>query len=191
MNNILKTFALVLVLFAPTSYAVNSVYFDPDPTSFDLSAGTGTLDLWMDFDDTTVGGSLDLAFGGSVSVLDFFESSEWGTTFDTSGFSGHGGSASGADNDYLIFFGNIAEFSGIRKIGTVLFSLDSEGLGSIGLTHNSLQGPFATLIGGVLPVDLIDRELNVVSAVPVPAAIWFMVSGMISLTAFGRRKSVA
>ena len=56
----------------------------------DLSAGTTNLELWMDFDDLMLGGSVDLAFSGPIGFGGFAPSEFFINGVDGS-FSGHSG----------------------------------------------------------------------------------------------------
>jgi len=181
---------MALFLFAPISHAVtapNSIYFNPEGASFDLADGVGSLDLWMNFSEATSGGGIDLVFNGSVSFLGFSESSVWGngsTAIFDKDFNASGHSTDLSDFDYEIHVANFsaAGIVGQHFIGVVDFSLESVGPGSIDLLFNPFGGDFQGL-----SIDLKTANIEV-SSVPVPAAVWFMISGIATLGAFSRRK---
>jgi len=192
---IFKLSALTLFLFAPISHAAiatNSIYFDPNPSSFDISSGVGSLGLWMDFTDTSLGGGIDMKFTGAISFNRFVESSHWGSEFDSS-FSDHGSALATAGFDYEVHVGNFATGilpSGPLFIGDVIFNLLGEGTGELISAFNEpVTGApsFLALNGDQLVVELSGAQVSV-NAVPVPAAVWFMLSAIGSLGLFNRRK---
>lgn len=170
---------IISLTFSSISFAAvgpaNQIYFAPNPASFNLADGIGSLDLMMDFNDSTIGGGIDLAFSGSIS-FNAFTPSAFVTGLDSS-FTGSG--TADADQDFEIHWGDFAGFTGSQHIGTLAVNLDSLGTGLVALQFNSTYGDFIENGGsfGSLPVSLVNAEVNV-SAVPLPSAVWFMVSGL-------------
>lgn len=162
-----------------------SVYLSPasQPNIYDPNASasenTVSVELWMDFtNEPTIGGGIDLDFQGVISMGVFTPTSYFTNTADPS-FTGHG--TADADNDYEIHFGNFAGLSGVNKLGDISVNLLSSGDGSISLAINSFYGVFYGTNFLSMDVDLSQGAEITASAVPAPAGVWLLLTGLAGL----------
>ena len=133
--------ALGLSVSAQVAVAANTLSLTPADQLVDLSDGTTSLELWMDFDDPTLGGGIDLAFFGPIGFGGFAPSEFFINDVDES-ISDHSGPEGSADNDYEIHFGDFFGLSGLNLIGTIDVLLIDEGIGTIDMSINSTWGEF-------------------------------------------------
>ena len=150
-------------------------------------ASTVSFELWMDFtNEPTIGGGIDLDLQGPISMAEFTPSSYFTDTADPS-FTGHG--TENADNDYQIHFGNFAGLSGVNKLGDITVNLLGSGLGSISLAINTFYGGFFGTDFLSIDVDVSDEAAITASAVPAPAGVWLLLTGLAGLVTrrFARR----
>jgi hypothetical protein len=167
-----------------------AVYLTPASQTASLSSGSVTLELYMNFSgagEQTVGGGIDLDFQGAISMGTFTPTSYFTTTADPF-FTGHG--TVDADNDYEIHFGSFAGLSGINKLGDLSVNLSSGGIGTINMAINTVYGNFYSTGNQLQSVALSGAQINVLSAVPVPAAVWLFGSAL-GLMGVVRRRSIA
>ncbi|AEG01749.1 VPLPA-CTERM sorting domain-containing protein [Methylomonas methanica] len=178
--------AVALFVAAQTAVASNALFLSPAEQTVDVSAGMVSLDLWMDFDDPTLGGGIDLTLNGPLAFAGFTPSDFFLNDADES-FSGHSGPEGTADNDYEIHFGDFSGLSGLNVLGTIEVSLTGAGSGVIDLAINSTWGEFfnATTLA-VQDVNLSGASVQI-TAVPLPAAIWFFAGGLGLLVTRRRR----
>ena len=94
-----------------------------------------------------------------------------------------------ADNDYQIHFGNFAGLSGVNKLGDITVNLLGSGLGSISLAINTFYGGFFGTDFLSIDVDVSDEAAITASAVPAPAGVWLLLTGLAGLVTrrFARR----
>ncbi|HHO59123.1 MAG TPA: hypothetical protein ENJ64_02690 [Thiotrichales bacterium] len=175
-------FAVCLSLVSIPSHAA-SIYLVPDATTVDIADGTTSLDLFMDFapGESTVGGGIDITVGGAVSFVSFTSAPYLDglnvSPGDDTDFTGFG--VADADNDFEIHFGSFAGTFGQNKLGTLTLSLDAVGMGTVSMVINSKWGEFFSAIDfNPQNVDLIGATIDV-TQVPVPAAAWLFVSGLV------------
>jgi hypothetical protein len=181
-SRFLCALALALTLTAPTQAA--SVYLTPASSTANLSAGTTSLELYMDFTGTpTVGGGVDFAVTGPISIVSFTPSSFFTTSADPN-FSGHG--TADADGDYEVHFGNFAGLSGVNKLGDFTVGLLGLGSGNIALSINSVYGGFYNLTNQPQSVTLTGAQVDVV---PLPSTVWMLLTGVGALVARRFRRS--
>lgn len=173
----IRTFvtAAVLGLLGISSSNAASLYLLPASSDVQLSAGTTTLELYMDFTGTpTIGGGIDLSLTGPISFASFTPSSYFAGL--DSLFSGHG--STNADGDYEIHFGDFAGLGGVNKLGDINVNLLAGGSGGIGLAINQFYGQFYDTNSLPMTVALNGAEVNIV---PLPATVWMLLTGVGSL----------
>lgn len=165
-----------------------SVYLLPGSQTVSVLDGTTSVELWMDFTgEQTIGGGIDLDFQGPISMGVFTPSSYFSNTADPS-FTGHGTAL--ADNDYEIHFGNFAGLDGVNKLGDISVNLLDDGFGTISLAINNWYGVFYSTGLEGQTVNLSGADITVVtSAVPAPAGVWLLLTGLAGLATrrFARR----
>ena len=180
----LATAGAVLGLFAPLAQSA-SVFVSPANSTVNLSDGTATLELFMDFTGSpTVGGGVDFTVSGA-GTLATFTPSDWFSTVADPFFSGFSFERPPADGDLEVHFGSFFGLSGLNKVGDLTINVLDLGDISVAISINSFFGDFFPTQGlEPLQVDLIGAELTVV---PVPAAVWLFLSGLGVLAGFRRR----
>lgn len=187
-----KTFISVcsaLLLLSFSSAHALSVDLLPSNSTVDLADGQVTLELFADFaDDPTVGGSIDLTFGGPISFVGF-EPTPYYDSLDPS-FTGFGTSnvtgLFAADGDFLIVLGDFSGVSG-GKLGDLTFNLLDAGMGTIALATNSQAGPFASAISFEEQVVALNGASFEIAVIPVPASVWLFGSALGLLAGVRRR----
>ncbi len=147
-----------------------------------------SIDLWMDFSaDPTLGGGVALTY--NPSLVDF-QSFNWNLVFPTDpGFSSW---MQTAPDTVEVAFGNFAGLSGPAVVGTFDFlSLSVDGLAhfDLGLAAGAF-GPFvsAATYSPYPVIDVTGTSANI-SAVPLPAAAWLLLSGLGMMVFTARRKA--
>lgn len=155
-----------------------AIYVLPSSAQINLSEGTATLELFMDFrDNPTVGGGIDLTVTGAVSLLEFLPSDYFKgigpSPVPDPAFTGFG--SDNADGDLEIHFGNFSGLTGVNKLGDLVLSLNSVGAGDLAIGFNTFYGGFFGTNGFGQDVSLFGASLQVV---PVPAAAWLFVSAL-------------
>ncbi len=191
-NKKLKSLLAVAMLAGLSMSAAEAaaVYMEPDSQAgiYDPEVpSTVSFELWMDFtNEPTIGGGIDLDLQGPISMAEFTPSSYFTDTADPS-FTGHG--TENADNDYQIHFGNFAGLSGVNKLGDITVNLLGSGLGSISLAINTFYGGFFGTDFLSIDVDVSDEAAITASAVPAPAGVWLLLTGLAGLVTrrFARR----
>jgi hypothetical protein len=192
-NKKLKSLLAVAMLAGLSMSAAEAaaVYMEPDSQAgiYDPEVpSTVSFELWMDFtNEPTIGGGIDLDLQGPISMAEFTPSSYFTDTADPS-FTGHG--TENADNDYQIHFGNFAGLSGVNKLGDITVNLLGSGLGSISLAINTFYGGFFGTDFLSIDVDVSDEAAITASAVPAPAGVWLLLTGLAGLVTrrFARRR---
>lgn len=176
--------AAVLGMLCISSSEAAAIYLTPASSDVQLSAGTTTLELLMDFTGTpTLGGGVDLDLTGPISFASFIPTSYFNGLDPL--LSGHG--TVNADADYQIHFGDFAGLSGVNKLGDVKVNLLAGGPAGINLAINQYYGQFYDLNSAGMSVALSGAQVNVV---PLPATVWFLLTGVAALaTRSVRRRS--
>jgi hypothetical protein len=161
-----------------------SIYLLPSNASVSLNEGTATLELFMDFTgQPTIGGGIDLAFGGPISLVSFTPTAYFNSLDPV--FTGFGTDNTAAD--FEIYFGTFSGTSGLNKLGDLTLALNGAGLGTIDLIISEFWGgAFFSTGGGPLDVTLSGASLQVV---PVPAAAWLFVSAIGALGGMRLRRA--
>jgi hypothetical protein len=178
---------LGLVLVASRADATNVIRFEAVGSGFVSAGDSLEVTLLFDFSDPTVGGGLDLIFSRSVLQFESFAFSDdlgRDPAFDLAP-----GAGSTAD-PLVIAFGNFAELSGQRTIGTARFEalvdlvLGGAGPSLVSGRDNAAPaGPFY----GSGPL-LLSVQYQGLSGVPEPATLVLLAGGLV-LTAGHRRVS--
>ena len=142
-----------------------------------------SVELNMDFsDEATLGGGVDVLYDGLlINYVGFTFDSNLLLVSDPDFTCPGAPSCSPIDqlNSVTnIAFGNFAGLSGPYTVGTLVFSVLSSGDISL-LTAETIgsAGPFVSAIT-YSPMTVSYTGATVVSAVPVPAAIWLFISGL-------------
>lgn len=180
--------ATVLASLSMSVAEAASVYLTPATQTVPyVQGGTTSVELWMNFtNEPTIGGGIDLEFQGPISMGVFTPTSYFTNTADPA-FTGHG--TANADNDYEIHFGNFAGLSGVNKLGDISVNLLGVGTGKILLSINTFYGDF-------YGTDFLQQDVSLepvlgaeVNAVPAPAGVWLLLTGLAGLAArrFGRK----
>ena len=200
-NKKLKSLLAVAMLAGLSMSAAEAaaVYMEPDSQAgiYDPEVpSTVSFELWMDFtNEPTIGGGIDLDLQGPISMAEFTPSSYFTDTADPS-FTGHG--TENAGNDYQIHFGNFAGLSGVNKLGDISVELKGECKAnptepevpcSISLAINTFYGGFFGTDFLSIDVDVSDEAAITASAVPAPAGVWLLLTGLAGLVTrrFARR----
>ncbi|MFK7888399.1 MAG: VPLPA-CTERM sorting domain-containing protein [Gammaproteobacteria bacterium] len=192
IKKILLAIALSASLTAAHAASVSLVYtgandIDDDGAILAAAGDTLTFDLVMDFtDQITLGGGFDINWDSSVFALESYVSA------------GLGDPSFGRDpvlEDGRLFNGAVGNFNGLTEglIATLSFQVlafpatMADGM----ITPSGTDGDSGPWIDGVTFVDVIDDvEYNGLGIrVPVPAAVWFMLSGLGVLAGMGRRRA--
>ena len=168
-----------------------SVYLSPASSSVDISAGTTTLELYMDFSGvTTQGGGVILDISGPLSFNSFTPSTYFNSLNTSPGddtdFTGFGTSKKPASAEWEIHFGAFAGITGMNKLGDLTLNLTGVGLGGLTLSESpgTNYGGFVDLSANPQAVDLLGAQVNVV---PLPATAWLFATGF-GLVGFWRRR---
>jgi hypothetical protein len=170
---------LTLCLNIPLAYS-GTVYLNPTNTSVALSDGQASIGLFMDFTgEPTLGGGIDLSLIGPITLSEFIPSAYFNAAPDPA-FTGFGEER--ADNDLQIHFGSFAGLSGQNKLGDIIVNLLGMGDAEVRLAINSWYGNFYSAENSeAMNVELGGTKLTVI---PLPASLWFLLSGFSGLLAF-------
>ncbi len=168
-----------------------SVSVTPASSVVNLAAGTTVLDIILDFTgEPTVGGTIDIAVSGPISIAGFAPSTFFqGLITAEPAFNFHG--TAGADNDYLIGVGSAAGFDGVQTLGQITLNLLNLGIGNLSLAHHSAGGGFVTAVaeGSSISPQPINATLTgaTVNIVPIPASALLFGSALGLLLGVRRR----
>lgn len=171
-------FGASLLLSATVTEAA-TVRFEPSTLSVNLGSVFSMDIIAEDFTTTTEGGGLNLSFDQSIVNVNSvaLDASVWEFFTNTGTINNRTGMVS--DMIFASFAGRTGNFD----IGTVFFTAIGPGTSNLELT-SSLLNPFAGG-GDAIPVTLTDGS---VSVVPLPAALWFLLSGMGTLWLATKRR---
>lgn len=143
-----------------------------------------SFDVIMDFtDQSTIGGGFDIVFDETALMFVGLNNAQLGDP------------SFGRDPDVLPglleswAFANFNPLTGPDLVGSVQFQVLSGFVGVTTVATQATSGIGGPFVDGTDFVSLIDVQYNSVdvSAVPVPAAVWFMLSGLGALIGFGRK----
>jgi hypothetical protein len=162
-----------------------------------------TFDLYLDATDLAelLGGGLDVFYDASILTYNGDFAFDAGIPNEGFNFVGDDcavtltANCSGPGEINAITFGSFAGLtvgSGYL-VGSLSFTGAAEGISVLSMLDNDLpSGPFTNLFG--TPIDpgmMYAGATVVVSAVPVPAAVWLFGSGLLGLVGVARRRNAA
>ncbi|MFK8014599.1 MAG: VPLPA-CTERM sorting domain-containing protein [Gammaproteobacteria bacterium] len=149
-----------------------------------------TFDLMMDFSgpgETTLGGGYDVIWDANL----------FGDVVWTSGELGEEDLRRDPDRvGDSLYNGGFAAFNGLSGpdlVGSISFTVIGTVMpGKYNLSPSGTTGTAGPFVSEVDNVTILNPDFNgvVVRVVPVPAAVWFMLSGLGALIGFGRRSRV-
>jgi hypothetical protein len=173
------------VLFSLPAFGAG-IYLDPAASTVPLSDGEASFTLMMDFaaNEATLGGSVDFALAGPVTLAAFVPSSYFLTMADPA-FSGFG--TDKADGALEVHFGNFNGLSGVNALGTVTLALAGAGGATIALAANSFWGGFYGVNTLPQAVNFNGASLTI-APVPEPASWGLMLVGATALAGLARRR---
>ncbi|MEM6640082.1 MAG: hypothetical protein AAF610_09275 [Pseudomonadota bacterium] len=179
VNGHAASLSLVPMDFMP-SYIINGpneiIITEPNPTL--------TFGLFADFsDETTLGGGYSIRWDtNAFELVSFTASGEGDASF----------TRDPTAQDGLLFDGAIGSFGGLPSdflIGTVVFQMTTAAGGNYVISPLASTGTSGPWVSFDLPTQFIDVDYNAmrVRIIPIPGAIWFMVSGLMAVATFRRR----
>lgn len=190
----LKAIAAMAVSGMMFNASANSISFDMG--EYMAQDGTVTVTINYDFSDFAMfGGGFDVLYDSSVIEFVSYEQAPLPADAQAPASPVGALAAPGAYEGAGI--GTFDFFTGMTStgvIGTFTFTqIDLAGGGDAGcgftlcLTPNAVN-PLVSLAGADVSLDILGGGSNV-TAVPVPAAVWFLLSGLGALLGFGRKSA--
>jgi len=187
------TFIALVLLGASFTTQAATIWLTPTTTT----AGAGdavTLSIWSNFSDQqTIAGGFDVVYDNAIlSFVSFVFDDAFIPAISDPAFSRTCDDQPGVCNGI-----GIGSFSGIGGAGTsdylmgqIIFDVIGEGIALLSLRDNVIPaGSFIDYnTGAVMVMDYVGASVTTVSAVPLPAAAWLMLSGMGVLVGFCKRK---
>lgn len=197
-----KVFAALLMSVTMVGANANSVGFDLD--SYDASSGSFSVTINYDFTDFNMfGGGMDLAFDASVLSLVSYTRSDPADrpgSQDPASPVGSLASAGLYEGFGVGTFDFFTGFGGTGTVGTFVFDVigtASRGDSALMLMPNAINvfasidiqpGQMTTDVTNLIfPTGAISSTVTGLAPIPVPAAIWFMLSGVGALMGLRRR----
>ncbi|MEM7082652.1 MAG: VPLPA-CTERM sorting domain-containing protein [Pseudomonadota bacterium] len=192
----IKAIAALAVSGMMLSASANSVGFDA--MDYDGTAGTVSITLTYDFTDFAMfGGGVDIIYDSNA--IEFVSYTQADLPADAQAPASPVGALDGAGTYAGVGIGTFEFFNGMTSagnIGTFVFNVlggTDAGATPCGMTlcivPNAIN-PFVSLAGQDVTADLLSAGISGANVVvPVPAAVWFMLSGLGALIGFGRKSS--
>lgn len=191
----IKAIAALAVSGMMLSASANSVGFDA--MEYDGTQGTVSITLQYDFTDFAMfGGGVDIIY--DTTALQFVSYTQADLQSDAQAAASPEGMLAAPGMYEGAGVGTFEFFNGMTSagdIGTFVFSVIGAGDGStpcgmtLCLQANAIN-PFVSLAGQEVTADLLAAGNSAAAVVvPVPAAVWFMLSGLGALLGFGRKSA--
>lgn len=182
---------LLLTLFAVygSASATNTFFFLPA----DSNSSPGQqiqLDLWMDFDSTTLGGPIDVRFDSGILQFVDWQAAPLGDPgfINTPYLYG--------DVLYHIAIGDFdTGLTGLNFVGSLWFVVAADALITATATVSAMDGhgpfiDFTTL--QIMQLEFVDAQVHIVQApVPVPGALWMLAAALFGVFGFAKGRSSA
>ena len=170
-TTVVSSLLVIILLLLTARVEASVVSFSTSNTNVDLGQ-TFTLGLSGNgFTDILDGGGVNLSYDPSVLAVNSI-------TVDTSvwGFFDNPGTIDNTNGDVSdLMFASFSNVTGDFAIATLEFKAVGVGTSPLSLTESSLN-PFAS--GGSLLAVTLQSASVTVTAVPLPAAFWLMLSGL-------------
>ncbi len=192
----IKAIAALAISGMMLSASANSVGFDA--MEYDGTQGTVSITLNYDFTEFAMfGGGVDIIY--DAAAIEFVSYTQAPLPADAQAPASPVGALSDAGTYTGVGIGTFEFFNGMTsagEIGTFVFNVlgaTDAGNTPCGMTlcivPNAIN-PFVSLAGTEVSATLIDNGIGAAQVVvPVPAAVWFMLSGLGALFGFGRKKA--
>ncbi len=193
---IIKAIAAFAVSGIMLSASANSVGLDA--MEYDGTTGQITVSVNYDFTDFAMfGGGLDLIY--DAGAIEFVSYEQAALPADAQAPASPVGSLADAGAYEGFGIGTFEFFNGMTSAGTIgSFTFNVLGATDAGATPCGMTlclvengtNPFVSLAGGTVGGDLLAAGISGAEVVvPVPAAVWFMLSGLGALLGFGRKSA--
>lgn len=186
MNKILSMFGALALLGLTAGQATASTV-SVIPGSTTISADTATsvsVAIAGNFTETTLGGTFLISWDASLSLTSFVvDTPPTGTTWTF-------GLGTPGTNNLFIDIGTFSGVIGTANIANLTFNalLPAGGSAIISMADatSGIQTGWIDLNGAPIAVDYVGGTIT--APVPVPAAAWLMLSGLLGLVGVARRK---
>ncbi len=194
---IIKAIAALAVSGMMLSASANSVGFEF--MEYDGTAGTVTINLNYDFTDFAMfGGGVDIIY--DANAIEFVSYTHRALeNADAQDPASPEGSLTAAGTYTGVGIGTFEFFNGMTSAGAIgTFQFNVLGATDAGATPCGMTlcivengiNPWVSLAGGIVGPELIGNGNSAAAVVvPVPAAVWFMLSGLGALLGFGRKSA--
>ncbi len=185
----MKTLKHVLCAIALTTATITTQAATISITPLSMNAQLGdnvSVDIWMDFsDEPTLGGGIDITYNGSVLSFSSFSFDNAFLASSDPAMTCPGAilcspSINQVNSVTNIAFGNFGGLSGPSLVGTLNFVAIGAGTTSLTPVETvGAAGPFVSALTYEPQTNVLYIPSAVqVSAVPLPAASWLMLSGL-------------
>ncbi|HEX9628119.1 MAG TPA: hypothetical protein VGA00_14355 [Acidiferrobacterales bacterium] len=186
MTQLTKTLLAVTLLSAIASFPTQAATISLMPTSqTTVVGGAFTLDVLMDFsDDPTVGGGIDIFYNSSLLQFDTFVFN--GALGDDPAFRSTPTVLANELNG--LAFGSFTGLSGPAVVGTLSFTALAAGTATLTTADNDTPwGGFISATTGTAQAVTYTGADVTITPIPLPAAVWLMLSGVALIGTHWRR----